>query len=351
MRRLESIELVKLESADLKHWELVGGWGEERPEYRSDTKGGVRREEVHNESFPDVSRRVLIRNKSKLEKVLANSPYDFNVFFLRAGRAEKKSWHKLRETHAEGEWTSQMALEVLKSEDVDIESLDWKRSINFIFWGIAPQTRGIRILPPTPWIVLHWMAHALGTGMSGRALSKDSRAIVMYFFHTPLWDSFGKMLRKSYRGTDDFSKKLLSTLIAFLEKKLPAEISIDFRIDVETLLTEDLLPDLFTYGSARAKGIGSQPEGLLELFAQYIWNGNKGIVLKRPPPKLFVSDKRFNLGLYNDIVDPSAGGGKYRKPDVVRTPNASAAFRKFKNDADAFMGKVMRQSVGKWYAM
>ena len=314
MRHVRGIELSKLEE-----WRLLGGWGQEhKDEWDADVadKDSFYKRPDEEQRFSERSQRVLKNNKAKLEKVLSKSPYSFNLFFLRAGRAEKKRWHLLRDNGGEGQIKNEKALEVLREENTDIDNLSWERSINFIFFGL-PVTN--RQLPPTPWIVLHWMAHALTAGADGKI--RQGPEDWSNVNQLGIWDLFDAAFNESYK----FTSGMFSDEVSEGGEVLPES-------DREEFYRGVLMPAVLTFRSARAKKLTSASEGVMDLFAQYIWNAGK-LGLNRPPKNLRTRRTMYGVMEFED------------------NGTAFANFKKLRTELKVIFKRVMDNAVGKWYIM
>ena len=305
----------RLEQAKLREWKLLGGWGEEHPdEYR------MNHEPVKTEKqlFPKRSEFVLRKNKPKLEKILSKVPYDFNLFFLRSGRIKVDDWQldwegKMRE----GLVPRETALRYLANENIDVDALNWRKSINFFFLGTGVNFRN---LPPTPWIVLHWMAHALTAGYEGRRGSKNSD---YYYIHRlGIWHMLAQLIKNAYRPVNLTAQEILPEIISDASTD-----PFNFNLQIKRWM-----PFIFTFRSARDRKLVSGSEGVQDLFVQYMWNGKKGIVLNRPETIEYKHQGRYPVVF--------ARRGKV---------TAQKAFARFKRQVETRFREILDQSIGGWF--
>ena len=302
----------RLELSKLNEWKLLGGWGKEHPD-----------EYTGKQRFPERSHNVLLKNKPKLDAVLSKSPYDFNIFFLRRGRKEKRKWHILS-SGDEGFLDGRSALAFMREENVDVDALRWRKSINFIFLGTGIDSNN---LPPTPWIVLHWMAHALTAGADGTSHDKNEYTDAMSTLG--MWKEVGALIEDAYVTDVDniknwgFMEREAYNVVLDLD-----DMGADFQPHPRTsaFLLNDFFPAVFTFRSARDKKMVTIEEGVQDLFTQFIWNGRKGIEVKSPS-KIFMYEDEF----------------------LVKKSGADGVFRNFKKKMDGIFKRIMDNAVGKWY--
>ena len=304
----------RLELSKLREWKLLGGWGKEHPdEYDVTPLGDVSLKPTP--LYPTRAESVLLKNKPKLEAILNRSPYNFNLFFLRSGQSKRKKWHNLAaKDMEEGRLLDVRALNFLMEEGVYPETLNWKRSINFLFLGTG--VKGTN-MPPTPWIVLHWMAHALIAGADGRkhGVNDDSHTIN----RLGIWELLADLLENSYTDVGESSFAWSIEDLRDMKWKLKNETI--------HLLMKSFMPALFSFRSARSGRLTSHTEGIHDLFTQYMWNPRKrGIVLNNLPRRLETLD-----------------GILHKKK------TADKATRWFKLKVEDIFEEILVNAVGKWY--
>ena len=352
MKHVESFEL-----SELKRWGLVGGWGEEHPdEYNFSEK--LSPSESDYQRFSTIEQKVLRNAHRKLTKVLKRSPYKFNIFFVRRTKEQnlrdKSAWHSL--ARKEGQISEREVFRILQSENVDVGSLDWKRSINFLMFGTQKAAASGGNLPPTAWIVLHWMAHAFTAGMFGKKQDKGSED--SNFKNSGVYEILGELVKDSYKGGDVYSERELDLVTTALSygKKTPVyqrdigdfgrsigSVRVDDRklydkltsgvIRSDWFLSKTFFPKVLTFGSARRNRINNVTEGLQEIFAQYIWTGG-GVKLAADPPA--------------KIVDPKYDWDR-ETLTLVKISNADRAFDRAESKLKAYFKRIMDNAVGKWH--
>ena len=299
-----------MELAKLREWKLAGGWEGRSEYYRLAPGGKWKKRDSKDERFPEKSHKVLQNAKSKLEKILSRSPYDFNIVFLRQGHKKPKKWHNItmRDSRTEGFIKTEKALKFLREEGVEIDSASWRRSINFIMLGTGI---GSASLPPTPWIIVHWMTHALVAGFQGD--DNDFSEGIRLTRESGLYTALATVMADSYAGKDGDID--------------PFDIHEDDDYYWEDFFQHAFMPAVFTFRSARAKRLTTMQEGLQDLFTQYMWNPpRKGIQLNRPPKTI-----EFDGDVY------------------TRKSGAEDAFDAFKKEIESIFKGMLDNAVGKWY--
>ena len=198
--------------------------------------------------------RVIQGTNVKLARMLSKSKLKFRIFFV----LDTDAADYLSE-YSEGCINySQLKMDLLRYKlNVPKKGAD---SINVVLRGMGTAFKERENLPPTPWIVIHWIAHGV---------MKDDNDNSRYY--TEIQNDVNDLLYAMY-GIEP-------------HKRLGPEYATEF------------FKHIFTFRSARKRLIRNIPEGAHDAMVEYITRGD--IRYKKPPPKL----GKYDLLLADNDLD------------------------------------------------
>ena len=233
---------------------------------------------------------LIYENKDKIKKFLSRSQYRFNVYIL-AGELEG-----MERNHVEEGPIDLRYLRHLLSVNGYKERIgDNPKSINVILRGIGNAVGKQGNIPPTPWIVVHWIAHGV---------LKSSLTI--------------------YHHLRDALREHILECIFDLE-----DISVRKHLTDPT----DLMSRMFTFKSARRGILRNSNEGWHDLMVQFIVEGRIRLAKDLgeeglTPPGLF-DDKSKKLMPDREAYKDSVG--------------------EFKREVESIFDKALRRAVGRHF--
>lgn len=220
------------EKAKLQLWDFIGK--PEDPDEESWT--GYSEREI----------RVLQNTNVKLSRMLSRSKTKFRIFFV----LDQQAGVDISKWEGEGPVPYSRVSRELKSNDLEVPEND-RTSVNVLLTGMGEAFREKENLPPTPWIIVHWIAHGImktgGAGTPGRTSVYDH-----------IFLDFKDTLGYIY-VSDDFA-----------------------LIDDKTIL--DFMHGIFQFRSARKRQLRNVYEGMHDALTEYIIRGD--IRTNKPPADL-----------------------------------------------------------------
>ena len=146
-----AVAVATVEKAKLKLWDYLGfedgvfdSWGDGDP-YDGPLSGYSKRE-----------LKVIQSTNVKLARMLSRSKHDFRVFFL----LEEDIENEFDDYRESGPVPFSNVASILKSMGLAVPR-NSSRSVNVILTGLGQAFTDKGNLPPTPWIVVHWIAHGV----------------------------------------------------------------------------------------------------------------------------------------------------------------------------------------------
>ena len=227
MRRLRTTE-----TATLVEWGLIGTEPLADNDGEDDTFSGFREREL----------RVLQRTNVKLARMLSRNKTKFRLFFA----IDESVSSALDYDLDEGLVTYGSMQRALTEFGVPAHRLpkEDRSAVNVIFRGLGDGFNQRDNLPPTPWIVIHWIAH----GVMKTGTAADSAA--------------------SYNAVQDTLTDAISSLYGIYTPR--GNEGINIKDDAG----RDFMHSAFTFRSARKRMLRSWWEGIHELFAEWLSTGS-----------------------------------------------------------------------------
>ena len=245
--------------AKLKTWELL----DERHFFPADRRSGI------GWRLKDLN--LIQKGKSKLEKLLSKSPMNFNIYFLltpleRGDLPENKTesplkWGKINK--------------VLRRAGLDDDIPKDNSAVNIVLTGLGEEVGFADNLPPTPWIITHWIAHGVMKGDSdvlGVPDYEDNTGFIRHL--NGLVIDYVMDMAKNPWDEDDEPEEYDE----WEERKNSGELYYyeagDDASDGQATETAfNFQKAAFTFRSARTGKLRNGYEGWYELMAQYIIEG------------------------------------------------------------------------------
>ena len=228
----------------LSYWDLIG----ERHDPAENNYVGWRKKDID----------LLQKRNLELKKLLSRSYYDFNLYVILDPVVGKYMQQRLPREEAVGfgEVESVLRYHYPERDDVGVEPDEG--GISVVLTGDGADVGKQGIMAPTPWIVVHWIAHGV--------LKSDPNDRGRWY--EKLHDAFADM-------ASAFSHQL----------RQPQPIGSYADIKMKSLMEE-----MFVFRSARRKKLRDVPEGWHELMAHYIV-ANKVVVNKKLPIAFATTNK------------------------------------------------------------
>ena len=294
--------------AKLDKWQIVGDKPYELPYYSSemmpDKRGLQKRSVIDARGFTEADMRVLNRARAKITKVLDKVPWKFRLhFFLQPEfLAPRGDLHNLVDT--EGPIKTKEAQKMFWAYEEKWDK-NWQNSINLIVRGaFFNEAESGHNLPPTAWIIAHWIGHSLLKGYEGRRL---------LFGEKYEW-AFLDLLQNSYFDDDRNMGSLRP------------------RGSWTYDIGKKVLEGMFTFRSARRGEIRNFYEGVHEMFALFLQRGGTLGKVGLPPEK--VQLRRKSLTRYDE--DDPAAALRQQVDD-------------FKERVEKGFREDLNNAVGKWF--
>ena len=261
------LQPTQIEAAKLVGWEILGDPEGLDEKYEGDLED--------NPLFGYSKREFMVLQKTnvKLARMLAKTEHRFRLYFL----LDYDAGFEL-DDEPEGPINYSRLVKYLEEAGIDPPEKD-STSINIVMRGLGGALVEKENLPPTPWIIVHWIAHAV---------SKDSDGYnrAGHWMYRNLKDTVNDVIDGVYgtRGLDQ-SKE-------FLEK-------------------------LFQFRSARKRQVRNFYEALHDAFTEYLTTGDirvgdMPLSIKQHPlhgedpprrPKKGSMDEIYLNGVVEDMVD------------------------------------------------
>lgn len=216
--------IIQDELAKLAYWDVIG------EEYY---KGGGRR--GFSEKWVNVANKTNIILKRYLSKL----DIPVNVYFIN----DRKFIEGI--SMREGPILKSRVMKAADKLGYKDRLKDGKGALNILLLGFGEVEKESGNIPPTPWIVIHWIAHGVMN------------------FRNDAYGKIGDMFR-------DVIEELYGHRFSFLDAA-----------------GKDFITGIGTFGAARRKKIRNAWEGVHDIFTQYIKNGS--ITFNKPPERLFTS--------------------------------------------------------------
>lgn len=211
------------EKAKLELWDFIG-----KPE-----------DEYSDESWTGYSKRemrVLQNTNVKLARMLSRSKIKFRIFFI----LDPQAGVDISKWEGEGPVKYSRVSRELKRNKLPVPAKD-PSSINVLLSGMGESFKEKENLPPTPWIIIHWIAHGvMKKHATGAFMSNDDYNFIKHDFT----DTLGYIYTSPYVN----------------------------RIDDDRIL--DFMHSAFQFRSARKRMIRNIYEGMHDLMAEYIIRGD-----------------------------------------------------------------------------
>ena len=288
----------RLELSKLVRWNIVGD--ESDPYVPEKIRGKHKhfRAAKDRKGFSKKDLNIIRKTYPRLQEVLDRSPWKFRLHFFvqpkaldpskgRIGRRGDKNFYF-------GGGQGGLDLAVVRQAFADYGEpfpAKWKDSINVILTGsFFNEDPAYRNMPPSPWIVIHNMAHALVKSYE-------------FAYHYALLG----LMKNAYDGG-----QILTTSDLENNKKL-----------IETV---------FNFRSARMGRLRNFNEGLHEIFTSFVHNGGKLGRLNTPP---------------DTIVQ-----GRYKENELSLSDNTGKvekALKRFRKDIERGSRRALRKAKGGWY--
>ena len=300
MRYVESIELSKLAK-----WKIIGD--ENDPFVPKPVEGQRRgyRDLPQSRGLTEQDLNLLRKRRAELTKILDRVPWKFRFYFFVqpvsksgvVGPPDGLGYKREGDpSYFVTSWQEKLTKKQAQKAFEDYGEpfpKKWKDSINIIHAGTT--TPEVDNLPPTPWMIIHRVAHAVL--LHSTIYARD-------------WHShYGKAWK-------DFIDKVYST---------------DVKSDESTDLMHynKLVETMFTFRSARLDRIQTATEAIHEIFTDFIYKSGKLGRLNLPPKSI----KQKGVGVRTRGSDKEI----------------ELAMRKLKKDLVAGFVRDLNKAVGKWY--
>ena len=278
LNRREYHELSKLST-----YQIVG---EPLPDANYD-KYSIPDDDIRSYGISRPWAKAIQKSEKKLEQILKNLPFDFKFYFLTSPRIR----YNITD---DGAMLKRNQLE--RKHKLFKQVPESPKSINVVYTGWGYQ-KGMGVVPPTPWMILHRMCHGLYV----------------------------------YEFVDHFEVSILRAYYDFMTKVYgdSEKPGIDYKNDgwIEFEIGEKNQSQLFTFKSARDDNISTTHEGLMDLMVQTIINKFRATMVKKLP-------------------DPLKGFEVY--PLVISEPQAQKARHKFLSHVEKRTKFLLKKSVGRY---
>ena len=233
--------------ARLKSWDFIGTKEDFEPV--ADDGGDV------NRGWRQKDLQLLEKRNLDVRKMLSKSPFDFSLYFVldKEVNAVMRKWGPseapLREEHKRG------IREDLSSLGGGHDLPEDRSAINVVLTGMGNTFGKEDNLPPTPWIVVHWIAHGvMKTKGGGNFLEADR-----YDTYNKAWEILADAYADAAVGVDRRDVKSPFVFVPGWKSYKKEMLGFMHRA--------------LTFRAAR-KGLGRDPWELLhDLLAQYIVKG------------------------------------------------------------------------------
>ena len=292
---------ARLELSKLAQWNIVGD--EDKPYIPKGDKGGKRRpfgprDRFDNHGFTEEELRLINKTRPKLARILDRSPWNFRLhFFVLPYKKSKFGRKKTYFVEDEREITLLDAKKAFSDYGEPFPE-NWKDSINIIMTGsFFNEGTGGRNMAPTPWIVMHNMAH----GLKHQGYFQEYQR------------AFNFLFQQVYQGYLQQKDRRVSNMVRFS------------RV-VETM---------FDFKSARQGRLRNFSEAMYEIFTSFMHNGGKLKGLNLPPAAIKTRSRTLYLHedmngeLALDYIEDRVGEFKWRMEEASR--------------------ESLNKSVGKWF--
>ena len=303
----------RIERAKLEQWNLVGDVDKPYNPYvaGNDKRKPWGRRKAGDRGFSKEELDFLRKTYPRLKKVLDKSHWKFRVhFFILPWPGTVK---RTGLQYFAGHEVKSIPLSEVKKAFQDYHEPypgDGKDSINVILTGsFFNEGPGKRNMAPTPWIVIHNMAHALQS-----------------LFYSDFIFAVRNFVDDTYFLDDEGNRKF--------DYPFPDPAKGHYREFMSIVMDSRILETVFTFASARRGRIRNFGEGMLEIFTSFVHNGGK-LGKVNPPP---------------DYLRVEYGGSKYGvrvQRDVQERMKSHMDY--FKGMLEEIADRALDRAVGKWY--
>ena len=299
----------RLEHAKLEEWKLIGDEDQlfvQEHDVKPYKKGLPGRRVTQFRGFSRTDLNVLKRTKPKLEKVLNRVPWKFRLYFF----LEPTSRHRpLRDliSISEGPITRRTAFKAFDLVNFPVPG-KWNDSINVLIQGsFFNQAAAGRNMPPTSWVIVHWIGHVVlkaGSDNLGNA----------YYL------AFHRLLTTIYEGR--------------WWPLSPIKDGTLMRFDVPTIRnmvgSSHIIESMFSFRSARERNVRTFFEGVYEIFSHYIHQKGQIGELNPPPETIF-----------------GGAAAEFTRKDAKVEP----ALERFAKDMETAFERDLGKAVGEWFTV